>query len=88
MGPRSRLTVKMVAEVLMVPAGVVRRAITSGALRARWLQGKLTVTLQDAQEWWNREQDRFDQAAGDAALRDAKATGQRAIPWATARKQL
>lgn len=88
MGPRGRLTVKEAAAVLLVPVGVVRRAIDRGALRVRERHGELAVTLQDAVEWWAREEDRFDQATADAALREVQATGTRPIPWATARKQL
>lgn len=87
-GPRGRLTVEEVATVLRVPASVVRRAIGRGAIPVRRVHGDVVVTLQDALAWWEDEEDRFDEAAADAALREMQATGARPIPWATARRQL
>ena len=87
-GPRGLLDLGEAAAVLRVPARAIRQAIERGDLRARRAHGQPFVTFQDAVEWRDREEDRFDQKAADQALRDMKAAGERPIPWEQARQQV
>jgi hypothetical protein len=87
-GPRGRLDLAEATAVLRVPARAIRRAIDRGDLHARWTHGQPFVTLQDAVQWWEREENGFDQKAADQARRDMEAAGERPIPWEQARQRL